>query len=169
MIDMDPDLDVSSHFIPEQQLIVSVIATAMRDACIKPYTPFGEKRLQMTFDCMTAHDFLWTEALESYLHYLDIEAAYFRKSLLNTMANDSEKTIGQFSSENRRAFRVNKRLWDAQQSGGLVKPLADPEADEWKSVDPAIDQKLRRSAIVAGTDSNAGTSYVTVSQDSEGV
>lgn len=166
---MEADLEESYKSIPEQRLIAAVIATAMRDACIKPFKPFGEKHLRLTFDCMTAHDFLWTEALESYLHYLDVEAEYFRKALIKTMNNDSEKKIGSFTPEDRRAFRFNKRYWDAYQPGGLVIALADPEDDEWKSVDPTPEQKLQRSARIAPANLNASQSNVAVPETSEGV
>lgn len=166
---MTPDLDPVHSSIPEQRLITAVIVTAMKDACIKPYKPFGEKHFRLTFDCLTAHDFLWTESLESYLHYLDVEVEYFRRSLIKTMSDDSEKKIGSFAPEDRRAFRFNKRLWDANQPGGLVIPLADPESDEWKSVDPSFEQKLQRSTRFVGRDGSTNPLDVAVSQDPEGV
>jgi hypothetical protein len=166
---MEAEIEQMYHGIPEQRLVAAVVVTAMRDACIKPFKPFGEKHFKMTFDCMTAHDFLWTEALESYLHYLDVEVGYFRKALLKTMDDDTEKKIGSFKPEDRRAFRFNKRLWDAEQSGGLVKPLADPESDEWKSVDPSFEQKLQRSTKFVGRNSNTGQTNVAVHQNPEGV
>lgn len=166
---MTPELDQVYKSIPEQRLIAAVIATAMRDACIKPFKPFGEKHLKLTFDCLTAHDFLWTEALESYLHYMDIEVSYFRNALIKTMSDDTERKIGSFNPEDRRAFRFNKRLWDAQQSGGLVVALADPESDDWKSVDPTFEQKLQRSSKFVSAHGNTSQTDVAVSQDPEGV
>ncbi len=166
---MTPELDQVYKSIPEQRLIAAVVATAMRDACIKPFKPFGEKHFKLTFDCLTAHDFLWTDALESYLHYLDIEVSYFRKALIKAMDDDTEKKIGSFNSEDRRAFRFNKRLWDAQQPGGLVVALADPESDDWKSVDPTFEQKLQRSSKFVGGNGSTSQTHVSVPKNPEGV
>lgn len=166
---MEAEIEQTYKGIPEQRLVAAVVVTAMRDACTKPFKPFGEKHFKLTFDCLTAHDFLWTDALESYLHYLDIEVSYFRKALLKAMDDDTEKKIGSFTSEDRRAFRFNKRLWDAQQSGGLVKPLADPESDDWKSVDPTFEQKLQRSSKFVGGNGSTSQTHVSVPQNPEGV
>lgn len=166
---MTPELDQVYKSIPEQRLIAAVLVTAMRDACIKPFKPFGEKHFKLTFDCLTAHDFLWTESLESYLHYLDIEVSYFRNALIKTMSDDTEKKIGSFHPEDRRAFRFNKRLWDAQQPGGLVVALADPESDDWKSVDPTFEQKLQRSTKFVSKHGNTSQTDVSVPKNPEGV
>jgi len=131
MIDIPLD-DISTHKIPEQSLISAVIALAVRDACIPPFK--DEKYLKMTWDCTTAHDFLWTESLDSYLHWLNIDVDYFRRNLIKTMEDDSEKTIGLFYPRDRRAFRVNKKLWEIEHErlGGRV---AGSSSKNWRTVE----------------------------------
>jgi hypothetical protein len=51
----------------------------------------------------------------------------------------------------------------------LVKPLADPESDDWKSVDPTFEQKLQRSSKFVGGNGNTSQTYVSVPQNPEGV
>lgn len=131
MVEINVD-DVSSHKIPEQGLISAVIAMAVRDACIKPLK--DGKHLRMTWDATTAHDFLWTESLDSFLHWLDIDAGYFRSNLIRTMGDDSEKQIGQFSSNDRRNFRINRKLWEIEHER-LGTRLADPGSKNWSAVE----------------------------------
>jgi hypothetical protein len=131
MIDIPLD-DISTHKIPEQSLISAVVALAVRDACIPPFK--DEKHLKMAWDCTTAHDFLWTESLDSYLHWLNIDVEYFRRNLIKTMGDDSEKTIGLFYPKDRRAFRINKKLWEHEYErlGGRV---ASSSSKNWHTVE----------------------------------
>lgn len=165
---MEIEIDASTSSTPEQRLISSVIGMALRDACLPPLKPHNKKHFTLTFNAMTAHDFLWTEALDSYLHYLDIDADYFRNSLIKTMSNDNGVKIGAFKPDDRRAFRFNKKLWDSQQSSGLVKPLADPQSPDWLSVDPSFEQKVRRSARHFAKPDNASKANEPISQTPEG-
>lgn len=119
------DYYVQYQSMPEQRLLSAVIITAMRDACLPPVTEKKGRAATITYDATTAHDFLWLQGLDSYLHYLDIDPDYFRSALLKIMKNDSAAKIGEFTSENRRAFRMNKKQWDALYNG-------KPVTKEWK-------------------------------------
>jgi hypothetical protein len=121
--------DISTHKIPEQALIAAVIALAVRDSVKPPLT--DGKNLRMMWDATTAHDFLWTESLDSYLHWLDIDPFFFRTSLVKIMEDDTANTIGELTSTQRRAFRVNRKLWNEQYQR-LGRRVADPESDEWE-------------------------------------
>lgn len=114
---IEMDLHIQARSLPEHRLLSAVIVTAMRDACTPPVTDWSKKTIRMAHHAITAHDFLWLDGLESYLHYLDIEPHYFRKALLKTMANDTAMKIGEFTPENRRAFRANKKKWDSLYTG----------------------------------------------------
>lgn len=131
MIEIPLD-DVSTHKIPEQNLISAVIAMAVRDSVLPPIK--DGKHLRLTWDAMTAHDFLWTESLDSYLHWLDVDANYFRTNLIKTMDNDKEEKIGILKPLDRRAFRINKKLWDIEHDrlGGRV---ASDGSKNWSSVE----------------------------------
>lgn len=124
------DLWNSPSFLPEHRVLAAVIVHAMRDACLPPIKS-ERRQLKMHYHAMTAHDFLWTDGLESYIHYLDIDPDYFRKALINTMANTRELKIGEFTPENRRAFRINKRMWDALYDGKnpVTQNWSDDEKD----------------------------------------
>jgi hypothetical protein len=100
----------SDHFIPEQQLIGAVIRMAVYDAC---HTPIKvEKELKLTDEAKSAHRFLWTDAVESYLHWLDVDTNFFREKLIKLMGDMTQNSVAGFSSDQRRAFRLNKLLWE---------------------------------------------------------
>jgi hypothetical protein len=136
MIETD---DHPSHWIPEHMLIASVITLAVKDACLEPF----KSPVAMQWDAMTAHDFLWGEGLESYIHWLDIDVDFFRKKLIETMANDKDVGHNGFKSHERRAFRFNKKIWD-RESAGLGGRMANDKSARWRSVD-IIAQKERAS------------------------
>lgn len=102
--------ETSDHFIPEQQLLGAVIRVAVYDAC---HTPIKIGRhVKLTDEAKSAHRFLWTDGVESYLHWLDVDAKFFRDKLIKMMGDQTERSIAGFSSAQRRAFRVNKLLWE---------------------------------------------------------
>lgn len=95
---------------PEERLFAAVVGLAIRDACIKPSRVNGVTT--MTDDAQSAHRFLWGDASESYLHWLDIDAEQFRKRLSRIMQDDSANRVCGFFPEERRFFRLNKTLWE---------------------------------------------------------
>ena len=97
---------------PEERLFAAVVGLALRDACLRP----GKegKRLRVAEDAMSAHRFIWTDAIDAYLHWLDMDAGQFRVRLENIMADMSALKVSGFMPEERRAFRINKRLWEEQ-------------------------------------------------------
>ena len=50
------------------------------------------------------------------------------------MEDDTANTIGELTSTQRRAFRVNRKLWNEQYQR-LGRRVADPESDEWELVE----------------------------------
>lgn len=102
--------EVSDHFIPEQQLLGAVIRMAVYDSCHTPIKVGRETKL--TDEARTAHRFLWSDAVESYLHWLDVDAKFFRAKLIKLMDNRTENSVAGFSSNQRRSFRINKLLWE---------------------------------------------------------
>ncbi len=102
--------ETSDHFIPEQQLLGAVIRIAVYDACHTPIKVGRETKL--TDEARTAHRFLWTDGVESYLHWLDVDTQFFREKLIKLMDNRTENSVAGFSSNQRRSFRINKLLWE---------------------------------------------------------
>jgi hypothetical protein len=138
MIDTD---NFKSHWIPEHMLIANVISLAVKDACLEPY----KNPVAMQWDAMTAHDFLWGEGLESYIHWLDIDVDFFRKKLIQTMANDREHIFNGIKSDERRAFRFNKKIWD-RESERLGGRMANDKSARWRSVDKLPAKGLSKSS-----------------------
>ncbi len=102
--------ETSDHFIPEQQLLGAVIRIAVYDACHTPIKVGRETKL--TDEARTAHRFLWSDGVESYLHWLDVDTQFFREKLIKLMDNRTENSVAGFSSNQRRSFRINKLLWE---------------------------------------------------------
>jgi len=139
MLDVTPEH--KDHTQPEHRLIYSVVILAVRDSCL---TPIKGKPPIMQWDATTAHDFLWLDALESYLHYLDIDVDYFRNKLIQTMSSDKEGMVNGFSSEDRRNFRINKSIWD-RESNRLGGRVASDTSRNWHSVDTVAPKKRNSS------------------------
>ena len=135
MLDVTPEH--KDHTTPEHRLLYSVVILAVRDSCL---APIKTKPISMQWDATTAHDFIWLDALESYLHYLDIDVDYFRKKLIETMSNDKEVVINGFTSEDRRNFRLNKSIWD-RESARLGGRVASDTSRNWNSVDSVAPKK----------------------------
>lgn len=95
---------------PEERLFAAVIGLALRDACMKPIKV--NNRMEMQSEAQSAHKFIWSDAIESYLHWLDIDAGQFRSRITAIMQNTDNFKVGGFSAEERRAFRFNKTLWE---------------------------------------------------------
>jgi len=98
--------------LPEERLFAAVIGLALRDSCLKPLRSHGKELMHE--DAYSAHSFLWTDAAEAYLHWLDIDADQFRSRIKQIMKDDSAISICGFNSEERRFFRFNQRLWERQ-------------------------------------------------------
>jgi hypothetical protein len=160
MIETD---DHPSHWIPEHMLIASVITLSVKDACLEPL----KSPLAMQWDAMTAHDFLWGEGLESYIHWLDIDCAFYRRKLIETMANDREDKVNGFTGTERRAFRWNKKTWD-RESPGLGGRMARDSSSHWESMEPATRKEQPRVTQTARRYSNGIEALVQYHQTDSG-
>jgi hypothetical protein len=152
-----------SHWIPENMLIASVITLAVKDACLEPL----KSPLAMQWDSMTAHDFLWGEGLESYIHWLDIDVDFFRKKLIETMSNDKEVAHNGFKQHERRAFRFNKKTWD-RESAGLGGRMARDSSSHWESMEPTPRKEQPRVTQTARRYSNGIETLVQYHQTDSG-
>ena len=94
---------------PEKRLISAIVGLALRD-CTLPPIKLKRGRIRLDTDALTAFDFLFTEACEDYLEFLDIDPKVMRSRILTIMA-DTSKSIIPFNEMSRRAFRMNYRLW----------------------------------------------------------
>ena len=103
-------IDEGVQSTPEERLFAAVIGLAMRDACMKPIKV--NNRLVLQSESQSAHKFIWTDSIESYLHWLDIDVGQFRSRITSIMQNTDNVRVGGFSPEERRAFRFNKTLWE---------------------------------------------------------
>ena len=104
---------------PEQRLLAAVVSLAMRDTTAEP-VKVG-KHLEVNNDAASALDFLFTDASDAFLDLLDFNPQTFRKKLLEVMNDTSPKDIP-FKSQQRRAFRINYKLWKTEYDrlGGRV-------------------------------------------------
>jgi len=111
---LNADLEISTHLNarPEQKLLSAVVALAIKDSMLPPYKPSGSKHLRMTEEAHSAFDFLLTDACESYLEWLDVNPVNFRRRLLKMMEDRSNRDTP-FAPIQRRAFRLNKLIWQS--------------------------------------------------------
>lgn len=135
------EVDIEQHYPPERRLLAAVVAMAIRDACEKPLKE-GKHCTIHTY-ARTAHEFLWTPALDAYLAFLDIEPEFYRTKLDQFMGDQSERDFNGFSSENRRNFRLNRLLWQDQRRLFVVLP--DSEEEDPQPVQPPAKPKVRPS------------------------
>ena len=138
---IDAVFESKSHTLPEHRLLFSVVVLAVRDSCL---APIKEKPIRMQWDAVTAHDFIWLDGIDSYLHYINIDVDWFRNALIKLMSNDREGQVNGFTSEDRRNFRINKKLWD-EQSARLGGRVAGDSSRNWNSVDAPAPKKLQES------------------------
>ena len=135
------EVDIEQHYPPERRLLAAVVAMALRDACEKPYKE--SKNCTMHTYARSAHEFLWTPALDAYLAFLDIEPDFYREKLTKFMSDQSERVTNGFSSENRRNFRLNKLLWEDQR--GLLPVIPDSEEEDTEPLPAPAQPKARSS------------------------
>jgi hypothetical protein len=92
-----------------KRLLSAVVSTAMLDTMYVPVkTPSG---LQLRPDTVTAFEFLFDDK-NPYLEVLDINQKNFQASLLRKMY--SEEINSTFTSIQKRAFRMNYKLWQQE-------------------------------------------------------
>jgi hypothetical protein len=129
-----------------QQLLASVIATAINDACAEPFRATRkDKTLRMRYETITAFRFLFDETvsgIESFALWLDFNESLFRRKLLETMANDSQLVVAGKNPEMRRNFRYNYKLW--KKLSTIDVPPEPEEDDNDRLVRRTIEVKLTR-------------------------
>lgn len=93
---------------PEERLLLAVINLAVLDAMEKPLGKWPNQKL--TENARTAMRFLYGNGFESYCALLGYDAQYMRRQL-ETYQMDGRMDKGRITTEHRRAFRANLRLW----------------------------------------------------------
>lgn len=101
----DPESTRTTFEQPEKRVLMATVLMAVTDSAIRP----GRRDPSML--AMDAHSFLWGERLEYFLHYLDIEPEWFRRTLTRVMEDKRPGTHNHFTEEQRRSFRHNRRVW----------------------------------------------------------
>jgi hypothetical protein len=112
------DLDHGSRATAEERLMLAVVLLAISDACTRPNarSPAGV--------ALDAQDFIWSDRLDSFLNWLNMDPGWFRWRLTNVMENRSTGFVNHFTPEQRRAFRHNRRMYAKL---GAPAAFADPE------------------------------------------
>lgn len=125
---------------PEKALLSQVILLAVQDGCATPdkkdiktkgFTYYGNTRMRT--NVYTAMRFLFDDrvaGLNEYAAWLDFDPGQFRKKLLELMANDGPNIINHYTSMHRRAFRINKRLYDIMESNQLNVTMEEEDEEE---------------------------------------
>lgn len=93
---------------PEERILLAVINLAALDAMEKPLGKYSSQT--MTNNARTAMRFLYGSGLEAYCSLLGLDAQYLRRQLEAYQSDDLCDTR-RITSEHRRAFRANLRLW----------------------------------------------------------
>lgn len=106
---------------PEKALLAQVVLLSISDACMPPPKGtrlyrglIGGNGMMMKIEAFTAMRFLFDEnvaGLNEYAIWLDIDANVFRTKLLKLMADATHNDINTYTSMQRRAFRINYKLW----------------------------------------------------------
>lgn len=112
---------------PEKRVLLAAVILAVSDACRKP------GKMDPSSLAMEAHDFLWGPRLDMFLHWVDIDSGWFRRNLMLMMEDTSATHISHFNSDQRRAFRVNHRIWATRfkdRGYGLVDIQSWLESDD---------------------------------------
>jgi len=98
-------LEQNNPAFPEMRILLATINMALLDACLKP------NKTPPDPIAMDAHDFIWGERLETFLHYTNLDPEWFRKNLTEVMENRSDKTENHFTADQRRSFRMNRKIY----------------------------------------------------------
>ena len=93
---------------PVEWLLVAVINLAAIDAMEKPIGKWPQQKL--TEHARTAMRFLYGSGFEGYCSMLGFDVNYMRKQL-ETYQLDAHTDKRRVTTEHRRAFRANLRLW----------------------------------------------------------
>ena len=96
------------------KLLSAVVATAVRDACATPITRRGKTIGTLPPDTYTALRFLFSGTVTgvgAYADWLDFDVANFRQQLIRFMHDVTPETKQGITSIQRRAFRVNWRIY----------------------------------------------------------
>jgi len=93
---------------PEERILLAVINLAAVDAMEKPIGKWPEQKL--TENARSAMQFLYGRGFEGYCAVLGFDVNYMRKQL-ETYQLDAHTDKRRVTTEHRRAFRANLRLW----------------------------------------------------------
>lgn len=93
---------------PEERILLAVINLAVIDAMERPLGKGPHQKL--TENARTAMRFLYGSGLEGYCGLLGFDVGYMRRQL-ETYNIDGRMDKGRITTEHRRAFKANLRLW----------------------------------------------------------
>lgn len=93
---------------PEERILLAVINLACMDAMDRPLGTYPNQRL--TENAHSAMQFLYGSGFEGYCAVLGFDVDYMRRQL-ETYQFDGRTDKRRVTTEHRRAFRANLRLW----------------------------------------------------------
>ena len=98
------------HISSYHKLVSAVVALAVTDTTKK-----NDKHLDN--DAKTALVFLFGDNVDPWLEMIDIDPGHFKRKLMDSMHSSG----GQFSDEQKRAFRMNYQMWNQNKAQALMK------------------------------------------------
>ena len=125
---------------PEARLLAAVVSLAIRDMTHRPV--MEGKRPIMTVEARTACRFLFSDASDGYLDWLDYDPPVFRDQLLRIMNNTSHEKLAGLEPMDRRVMRQNYQLWSSNYAG-LDHELLDDEDEPIEIARPAAKKRHR--------------------------
>ncbi len=126
---------------PEARLLAAVVSLAIRDMTHRPV--MEGKRPIMTVEARTACRFLFSDASDGYLDWLDYDPPVFRDQLLRIMNNTSHEKLAGLEPMDRRVMRQNYQLWSANYAR-LDHELLVDEDEHFEVARPAAEKRNRQ-------------------------
>jgi hypothetical protein len=117
-----------------QQLLASVVASAVNDTCVEPFRATSkDKSVLMRIDTVTAFRFLFdtsVSGVDAYGLWLDFNVDQFRRKLLEMMFDESPFVVGGKDPQARRNFRYNYKLWQKVSTLGISIESTSKDEEE---------------------------------------
>lgn len=104
---------MSTDATAETRLLSAVVAHAVRDACLSPILK-GKKAVRPRADALSALNFLFDtqrSGIDAYALWLDFDVNQFRQKLIDACDKETVSKDLHLSSDQRRNFRVNYKLY----------------------------------------------------------
>lgn len=133
---------------PEERVLYAVVNQAIVDACERPIVKHRGRtdsleNFELSMHARSAINFLFTDASDAYLKWLEIDPDWLRRELLEVMyerrkqptaaalrgrGGDAGSTVERIDEYARRAFRINYELWKLSPEEPIPMPR-DSEGD----------------------------------------